>query len=108
NPDLFLVCLLGGLLLPSVNHDYTLATLTAPVAMSFAAWDAAGSSKSKILNRLLLFAASFAYTALLIPHTFKPLYLKNSLPLLFLLLTALALQTLNRRSDWTPVIPKTG
>jgi hypothetical protein len=108
NPDLFLVCLLGGLLLPSVNHDYTLSMLPAPVAMSFAAWDAAGSSKSKILNRLLLFAASFAYAALLIPHTFKPIYLKNSLPLLFLLLTALALQTLNRRSDWTPVISKTG
>lgn len=108
NPDLFLVCLLGGLLLPNVNHDYTLAMLPAPVAMSFAAWGAAESSKSKIANRLLLLAASFAYTALLIPHTFKPVYLKNSMPLLFLLLTALALQTLNRKNDWTPVIPKTG
>jgi hypothetical protein len=100
NPNLLLACVLGSLLLPSVNHDYTLAMLTAPVAMSFAMWTTRDVAISKALNALLTFVASFAYATLLIPHVFKPLYLKNSLPLLFILLTVLALQTFNQKHGW--------
>jgi hypothetical protein len=99
NPNLLLACVLGSLLLPSVNHDYTLAMLTAPVAMSFAMWNMRDAAISKALNVLFTFVASFAYATLLIPHVFKPLYLKNSLPLLFVLLTILVLQTLNQKHD---------
>ncbi|MHB8778807.1 MAG: glycosyltransferase family 87 protein [Anaerolineales bacterium] len=98
NADLFLTCVIGSLVLPSINHDYTLPLLMAPVAMSIAGWHAQDSSGSKIFTILLTIITSFAYAITLIPHVFKPIYLKNSLPLLIIILTAAALQNIVQKT----------
>ncbi len=98
NADLLLVCVIGSLVLPSVNHDYTLPLLMAPVAMSVVSWHTQDFSRSKLLAVVLTIIASFAYAVTLIPHVFKPVYLKNSLPMLFIILTVVALQTISTMS----------
>lgn len=99
NADLLLVCVLASLVLPSVNHDYTLSLLMAPVAMSIVSWHAQDIFRSKIFTAALTMSASFAYALTLIPHTFKPLFLKNSLPALFVILTVLALQNIFQKKQ---------
>ena len=92
DPDLLMVCVVGSLVLPSVNHDYTLPLLTAPFALAVAGWHVHDHSAPKTLTIILTLAASFAYSVVLIPHVFKPLYLGNSLPMLFIILTVVTLQ----------------
>lgn len=103
NPDLLMVCVIGSLTLPSVNHDYTLPLLTAPFALVVASWYARINSPRKPLTIFLTLLASFAYAAILFPHIFKPLFLGNSLPMIFIILTATTLQSVAQ-----PVTSKTG
>ncbi len=94
NADLLLVCVVGSLVLPSINHDYSLPLLMAPTALSIASWHTRDFPSPKALTIILTTLVSFAYFATLFPPLFRPLYLQNSLPMIFVILTAVALQNM--------------
>jgi hypothetical protein len=95
---LLMLCILGCLLLPSINHDYTLPILTAPFALLVAEQYSSQTAK-RILSGLLLAISAFAYTVTLIPFNHKLLILRNSFPLLLILLTTTTLLSLLREKD---------
>jgi hypothetical protein len=100
---LIMVCILGGLLIPSINHDYTLPLLAAPFALMVSEPFTLSFPK-RIPAILLLLVSSFTYAITLIPFVRKPLYLKNDFPLLIILLTATALLSFLRDQE-PPVSP---
>lgn len=92
---LLMACALGCLLLPSINHDYTLPILTAPFALLVSEQYSSQAIK-RILSGLLLSISAFAYTVTLIPFNHKLLIFRNSFPLLMVLLTTTTLLSLLR------------
>ena len=88
DPFLLLVCTLCALVIP-VSVDYTLPMLVAPMAIFLSAVPGlGGSSGNKIISILLVLVASMAYASLLYPFKYKPYFLNNSFPALFLILIA--------------------
>jgi hypothetical protein len=88
DPFLLLVCTLCALVIP-VSVDYTLPMLVAPMAIFLSALPGlGGSSGNKIISILLVLVASIAYASLLYPFKYKPYFLNNSFPALFLILIA--------------------
>ena len=88
DPFLLLVCTLCALVIP-VSVDYTLPMLVAPMAIFLSAVPGlGGSSGNKIISILLVLVASIAYASLLYPFKYKPYFLNNSFPALFLILIA--------------------
>jgi hypothetical protein len=94
NPYLFLVCTLGALIVPTSN-DYTLSFLTAPVALVFAAI-AVEKFKLRYLASLLILIAAFSFGSTLFPFKYKPYFLNNNFPALFLLLLSIVVLYLLR------------
>jgi hypothetical protein len=91
NPDLLLVCVIGGLVIPSVNHDYTLPLLTIPFALSLSDWHTRDYPWPKYITIELTIAASFIYSLTLFSIVYKPIYLQNSLPMIFVILILVTL-----------------
>jgi len=91
NPYLLLVCTLCALIIP-VSVDYTLPMLVAPLAIFLSSTPRlSGSSFNKIISILLVLIASVSYASLLYPFKYKPYFLNNSFPALFLLLIMVTL-----------------
>jgi hypothetical protein len=88
NPTLLLVCTLCALVIP-VSVDYTLPMLVPPLAIFLgSAPRATGSPANRILSILLILVISVSYASLLYPFKYKPYFLNNSFPALFLILVA--------------------
>lgn len=104
NPDLLLVCVIGGIVLPSISQDYTLPLLTVPFAISLSDWHRRNYAWPKIITITLMIAATFAYSLTLLPHNFKPIYFKNSFPMLLVILTITTLQNLAQKKQDKQVI----
>ena len=85
DPLLLMACVLGGLIIPSVNHDYTLPLLTAPFALMVSV-EYSRKSPRRLPVILLLILSAFVYATTLVPFLRKPIYLQNNFPLLILLL----------------------
>jgi hypothetical protein len=94
DPDLFLVSILGMLMLPSINHDYTLPLLMAPVDLSITEWNREGAMNSKTQSVILTVIASFAYFSTLITYEFRPLYLENSMTMILILLAVVTFRNI--------------
>jgi hypothetical protein len=90
NPYLFLACTLGALIIPTSN-DYTLPILVAPIAIFFCTLPAINEFKNRPLAILLLLIISISYSSILYPFKYKPYFLNNSFPPLFLILVSLTL-----------------
>ena len=91
NPYLLLVCTLCALVIP-VSVDYTLPMLVAPLAIFLGGRPRlGGSSGNKIISILLVLLASISYASLLYPFKYKPYFLNNNFPALFLILIAVTL-----------------
>ena len=91
SPTLLLVCTLCALIIP-VSVDYTLPMLAAPIAIFLGSLPGlGGSSGRKVVSVLLILVASISYASLLYPFKYKPYFLNNSFPPLFLLLIAVTL-----------------
>ena len=91
NPYLLLACTLCALIIP-VSIDYTLPMLVAPMAILLGSVPRLeGSIGNKTISILLVLVASFSYTSLLFPFKYKPYFLNNSFPALFILLVAITL-----------------
>jgi hypothetical protein len=97
NPYLFLVCTIGALIVPTSN-DYTLSFLTAPVALLFAAL-AVEKFKARYLASLLILVASFSFGSTLFPFKYKPYFLNNNFPALFLMLVSIVVLYLLRNRN---------
>ncbi len=91
NPDLLMVCLIGGLMLPAISHDYNLPLLAAPFVLVMSAQNVRDALWAKVLSIALITSASFAYSATLFPSNARPAALENSFLFLFVLLTVVVL-----------------
>jgi hypothetical protein len=88
NPYLLLVCTICALIVP-VSVDYTLPMLVAPMAIFLSSVpELNGSSWKKIASILLVLIISISYASLLYPFKYRPYFLNNSFPALFLILVA--------------------
>ena len=88
NPYLLLVCTICALIIP-VSVDYTLPMLVAPMAIFLSSTPGLnGSPRNKIASILLVVIVSISYATLLYPFKYKPYFLNNSFPALFLILVA--------------------
>lgn len=88
NPYLLMVCTICTLVIP-VSVDYTLPMLVAPLAILLGNVSRLnGSTVNKLVSILIIFAVSISYTSLLFPFKYKPYFLNNSFPALFLILIA--------------------
>ena len=91
NPYLLLVCTLSALIVP-VSVDYTLPMLVAPLAIFLVSernlrW----GTWNRLASIVLILAIAISYASLLYPFKYKPLFLNNSFPALFVILVAVAL-----------------
>jgi len=99
--DSFLVmaCVIGGLIIPSINQDYTLPLLTAPFALMASEQYSSDVPYKRVMIIILLIISSFTYTLTLLPYLHKPQYLKNNFPLLIILLTTTMLFSFLRKKE---------
>jgi len=95
---LLMTCVLGALILPSINHDYTLPLLTAPFALIMAE-QFTQNVRGRMLVIFLRVAASCTYAITLVPFIHKPVYLQNTFPLLVILLTITTLLSFLRDEE---------
>ncbi len=107
NPYLLLVCTLCALIIP-VSVDYTLPMLVAPMAIFLGSVpESNGSSWNKIASILLVLILSISYATLLYPFKYKPYFLNNSFPALFLILVAATVHYfLQRKSSQNNLAPQ--
>jgi hypothetical protein len=101
NPYLLMACTVGALTIPTSN-DYTLSFLTAPVAILWCRFPNANGFKNKYLASFLVAVASFAYASTLGPFKYKPYFLNNNFPALFMVLISITLLYLLRRKNAEP------
>lgn len=86
DPYLLLACTIGALILP-ISYDYTLSILAAPMLLFLSAIPGTDRRSLKLVSTLLLLGISVVYFMILTPYSYRPYFLHNSFPLLFLLLT---------------------
>ncbi|HEX5808564.1 MAG TPA: hypothetical protein VFY25_07850, partial [Anaerolineales bacterium] len=103
DPYLLLTCMIGALIIP-ISNDYTLSILAAPVALLLGNVPEIRNSPQRLLAISLVLGMSFAYASVLIPFKYKPYYLNNAFPALFLiLLCATVLNLLRYKAAEVPV-----
>lgn len=99
NPSLLLVCTILALVIP-VSVDYTLPMLVAPMAIFLSsAPGIRGSSGKRLVSILLILITSISYASLLYPFKYKPYFLNNSFPALFLILVAVTTYSILQGKD---------
>ncbi len=90
NVYLLTVCIIGTLIIPSQSMDYKLSILAGPLALFFNSvairFKECGLT---LLQRLIIFIMSASYFTTIFSYTNRPLFLKNSFPMLMILLGAL-------------------
>jgi len=101
NFNLLFVCVLGSLIMPSINHDYSLPLLTVPFALFLPDLNTREYPWAKIITILLIVIVSSAYSLTLFPIEFKPVYLQNSFPLLFVILIIVTVLSIAQREQST-------
>jgi len=82
---LLLACTIGALTIP-ISIDYTLSILAAPMALFLSGLAEMRSSRNRFISILLTISLSFAYSSMLIPYKYKPYFMNNSFPPLFIIL----------------------
>jgi hypothetical protein len=104
DPYLLLACTIGALILP-ISYDYTLSILTTPMLLFLCGIPVIKHPGHKFFSVLLILVISVAYFSILIPYNYRPYFLNNSFPLLFLILiVATLLNFLRHQNDkWQPV-----
>ena len=101
NPDLLLICTIGGMIIPSVSHDYKLALLAGPLALALSNRKMASTTTIRnLFSALLIVITSLAYSITLFPQKYRPQYLESSFPLLMVILTTITLISLISGSEY--------
>lgn len=93
DPDLFLVCTLGALMLPSVSIDYKLELIAAPMALAFANRERPEKTWQKIVVIAAILVAAMAYALTLVPYKYRleAGMLVNGFPMLFAILVSITI-----------------
>lgn len=99
---LLMTCTIGALTIP-ISNDYTLSILTAPMTLFLCNLPAPGFVRRKFTYILMVLGIAVSYSSLLIPFKFKPYYLNNAFPALFLILVFITL--LNFMTPGNPRTP---
>jgi len=86
--SLLTVSLIGGLVLPTISHDYNLPLLALPFMLWTSGLHLPEKPWTRLLAIALLLLASFAFAVTLFPSNARPAPLENSLPALMVILTA--------------------
>jgi hypothetical protein len=95
---LLLTCMLGALIIP-ISNDYKLSILSAPMALFLCNIPVMKNKGRQLLSITLTLGISAAYFATLIPFKYKPYFLSNTFPLLFIILILSTLMNLIRFRD---------
>jgi hypothetical protein len=90
-----MICTIGALIIP-VSNDYTLSFLAAPLAIFLSNIPESRITSHRLLSIPLIAGIAFAYATTLTPFKYKPLYLSNSFPPLFLILIFVTILNLIR------------
>ena len=85
DPYLLLVCTIGALIIP-ISYDYTLSLLTAPMLLFLGKIPEMNNVWHKLISVLLTLGISIAYFATLTSYSYRPHFLSNIFPSLFLIL----------------------
>lgn len=85
DPYLLLACTIGALTLP-ISYDYTLSILVVPMLLLLCGIPEMNSPGRRLVSILLTLGISIAYFVLLIPYHYRPHFLDDVFPLLFLIL----------------------
>ena len=91
NLDLFLVCTIGAMILPSLSIDYKLPLLSPAIALALSYNPQRNHKIRRIITVILLVVISIAYSYTLFSFVHRPALLANSFPLLMVILTAITL-----------------
>ncbi len=82
---LLLTCTIGMLVIP-ISYDYTLSMLAAPMLLFLSGIPEMNNWWSKLVSILLILGTSVAYFSTLTSYNYRPHFLINAFPLLFLIL----------------------
>jgi hypothetical protein len=82
---LLLICTIAALTIP-ISNDYTLSILAAPMAIFLCSLVENWNNRFRIVLILSVIILSFAYSSMLIPFKYKPQFMSNSFPPLFIIL----------------------
>ena len=85
DPYLLIVCMIGALIIP-ISNDYTLSILAAPVTLVLCSIPEPKNITQRLVSIFMVLGISFSYASILIPFKYKPDYLNNAFPALFLIL----------------------
>ena len=85
DPYLLLTCTIGALIIP-ISYDYTLSILAAPMLLFLCGISEMNNTWHKLISILLILGISTAYFSTLIPYNYRPHFLDNIFPALFLIL----------------------
>jgi hypothetical protein len=91
NFDLFLVCTIGALILPSVSIDYKLPLLSPAIALALSYNPQSHHKIRQIITGILLTIISLAYSFTLFSPVNRPALLGSCFPLFMIILTAIIL-----------------
>jgi hypothetical protein len=90
DPYLLLACTIGAIILP-ISYDYTLSILAVPMLLFLSGIAEMTTAWQKLISLLLTLAISIAYFSTLVPYKYRPSYLDNIFPSLFLILIVLTI-----------------
>lgn len=107
DPYLLLACMIGALIIP-ISNDYTLSILAVPVALVLGSIPETKSAAGKLVSIAMILSISFCYASTLLPFKYKPYYLSNAFPPLFLILMFVTVLNLVRyKNPETPSVKET-
>ena len=90
NVYLLITCIIGALIIPAESMDYKLSIVVGPLALFFNSVEIKFRECGlTLLQRLMIFVMSASYFTTLFSYTNRPLLLKNSFPMLMILLVAM-------------------
>jgi hypothetical protein len=93
NLRLLFVCTMGSLMVPALNHDYTLGLLAGPFVLFTGGLQIQGNIGKRVTAILLIIVMALAYSSLLYPFKYRPPALISSFPMLFIVLIISTLLT---------------
>ncbi|MBI5964602.1 MAG: DUF2029 domain-containing protein [Chloroflexi bacterium] len=89
NPDLFVACTIGAMIIPSLSIDYKLPLLPPVMALALS-YDPQNDHRIRqIIKAILLIVVSLAYSYTLFSFMHRPTFLANCFPLLMVILTGI-------------------
>jgi hypothetical protein len=104
DPYLLMACMIGALVIP-ISNDYTLSILAVPVALVLGSIPETKSAARKLVSIAMSLSISFCYASTLMPFKYKPYYLNNAFPPLFLILIFVTVLNLVRyKNSETPYL----